>query len=100
IARLSVLKKRRFPHPRDHKAIQKLNEKIDAKLATLQCPCPSSYSAKQAATDEEKIAYLWRKRRSRAKLTPNEDAAPRISMRDTGHLHLARKLERGHGCAY
>src|SRR5215831_12681764 len=75
IARLSVLKKRRFPHPRDHKAIQKLNEKIDAKLATLQCPCPSSYSAKQAATDEEKIAYLWRKRRSREKLTPNEDAA-------------------------
>ena len=40
IARLSVLKKRRNLHPRDQKAIQKLNEKIDAKLATLQCPCP------------------------------------------------------------
>jgi hypothetical protein len=75
IARLSLLKKRRNPHPRDHKAIQKLNEKIDAKLAILQCPCPSCYSAKQAATDKEKIEYLWRKRRSRTKLTPNEDAA-------------------------
>ena len=75
IAHLSLLKKRRNPHPRDHKAIQKLNEKIDAKLAILQCPCPSCYSAKQAATDKEKIEYLWRKRRSRRKLTPNEDAA-------------------------
>ena len=75
IARLSFLKKRRNPHPRDQKAIQKLNEKIDAKLATLQCPCLSGYSAKQAATDKEKIEYLWRKRRSRRKLTPNEDAA-------------------------
>lgn len=75
IARLSVLKKRRNSHPRDQKAIQKLNEKIHAKLATLQCPCPSCYGAKQAAIDKEKIEYLWRKRRSRKKLTPNEDAA-------------------------
>ena len=74
IARFSVLKKRRNPHPRDRKTIQKLNEKIDVKLATLQCPCPSGYSAKQAASDKEKIEYLWRKRRSRRKLTPNEDA--------------------------
>jgi hypothetical protein len=74
IARLSVLKKPRNPHPRDQKVIQKLNEKIDVKLATLQCPCPSGYSAKQAASDKEKIEYLWRKRRSRRKLTPNEDA--------------------------
>jgi hypothetical protein len=74
IARLSVLKKRRHPHPRDQKVIQKLNEKIDVKLATLQCPCLSGYSAKQAASDKEKIEYLWRKRRSRRKLTPNEDA--------------------------
>jgi hypothetical protein len=75
IARLSFLKKRRNSHPRDQKTIQKLNEKIHAKLATLQCPCPSDYGAKQAATDKEKIEYLWRKRRSRRKLTPNEDAA-------------------------
>jgi hypothetical protein len=74
IARLSVLKKRRNPHPRDQKAMQKLNKKIDAKLATLECPCPSCYSAGQAAEDKEKIEYLWRKRRSRRKLTPNEDA--------------------------
>jgi hypothetical protein len=65
----------RNPHPRDRKTIQKLNEKIYAKLATLQSPCPSCYSAQQVATDKEKIEYLWRKRRSRRKLTPNEDAA-------------------------
>jgi hypothetical protein len=75
IARFSVLKKRRNPHPRDRETIQKLNEKLDAKFATLQSPCPSGYSAQQAATDKEKIEYLWRKRRSRRKLTPNEDAA-------------------------
>jgi hypothetical protein len=75
MARLGVLKKRRNPHPRDHKAIQKLSVKIDAKLTMLQCPCPSRYGAKQAASDKEKIDYLWRKRRSRRKLTPNEDAA-------------------------
>ena len=88
IARLSVLKKRRNPHPRDRKSIQKLNEKIDAKLASLQCPCPSCYSAKQAATDKEKIEYLWRKRRSRAKLTPNEDAALALSMHDIAHIGM------------
>jgi hypothetical protein len=75
IARFSVLNKRRNPHPRDRATIQKLNEKIDAKFATLQSPCPSGYSAQQAATDKEKIAYLWRKRRSRRKLAPDEDAA-------------------------
>jgi hypothetical protein len=55
IARFSVLKKRRNPHPRDRKTIQKLDEKIYRKLATLQSPCPSGYSAQQAATDKEKI---------------------------------------------
>ena len=75
IARFSVLKKRRNPHPRDRETMQKLNEKILAKFATLQSPCPSCYSAQQAATDKEKIEYLWRKRRSRRKLTPDEDAA-------------------------
>jgi hypothetical protein len=73
-ARLSVLKKRRNPHPRDQKLIQKLHERIDATLAMLQCPCPSLYTVKQAKTDKEEIERLWRKRRSRRKITPHEDA--------------------------
>jgi hypothetical protein len=52
----------------------KAREKIDAKLATLQCPSIEEYRAKDAASDKERMLYLWRKRRSRAKLTPNEDA--------------------------
>jgi hypothetical protein len=99
IARFSVLKKRRNPHPQDRKTIQKLNDKIDRKLATLQNLCPSCYSAQQAATDKEKIEYLWRKRRSRRKLTPNEDAAlAHINARYCA-LHLARKHKRGRGSA-
>jgi hypothetical protein len=73
-ARLGVLKKRRDPHPRNHKSIAKLNERIDAALRTLQCPCPSLYSAKQAEMDKQEIRQLWRKRRSRQKLTSHEDA--------------------------
>ena len=75
IARFSVLKKRRNPHPRDRKTIQKLNEKILCKARNAAESWPSCYSAQQVATDKEKIEYLWRKRRSRRKLTPNEDAA-------------------------
>lgn len=53
---------------------KKLSERIDAKVATLQCPALERYNAKDAARDEERMTYLWRKRRSRRKLTPNEDA--------------------------
>jgi hypothetical protein len=74
MARLSVLKKRRKSTAKDRAAAQKLGEKIDAKLATLQCPSIEEYRAKDAALDKERMLYLWRKRRSRAKLTPNEDA--------------------------
>jgi hypothetical protein len=74
IARLSVFKKRRNPSPQDPKTIQRLEEKIRAKLMTLQCPCPSRYGAGDAVNDRERTLYWGRKRRSRAKLTPNEDA--------------------------
>jgi hypothetical protein len=74
IARLSALQKRRNPRPQDHKTIHRLQEKIRAKLITLQCPAPSQYGARDAARDRERVLYLGRKRRSRAKLTPNEDA--------------------------
>jgi hypothetical protein len=74
IARVSVLKKRRNPRPQDRKTIQRLQEKIRAKLIMLQCPCPSQYRARDAAKDRERMLYLGHKRRSRAKLTPNEDA--------------------------
>jgi hypothetical protein len=74
IARVSALKKRRNPRPQDRKTMQRLQEKIRAKLITLQCPCPSQYRARDAAKDRERVLYLGHKRRSRAKLTPNEDA--------------------------
>jgi hypothetical protein len=75
IARLGQLKRRRNPRPADQKTVQKLHLKIDAKIATLQCPCPSGYSVEDAARDEQTLVRLWRKRRSRAKLTAAEDAA-------------------------
>ena len=49
IARLGQLKRRRNPRPGDQKTVQKLHQKIDAKIATLQCPCPSRYSVEDAA---------------------------------------------------
>jgi hypothetical protein len=73
MARLSVLKKRRKSTAKDRAAAQKLGEKIETKLATLQCPSVEEYPAKDAARDKDRMLYLWRKRRSRAKLTPNED---------------------------
>jgi hypothetical protein len=75
IARLGQLKRRRKPRPADGKTVHKLHQKIDAKIATLQCPCPSGYSVEDAARDEQTLVRLWRKRRSRAKLTAAEDAA-------------------------
>jgi hypothetical protein len=111
-ARLSVLKKRRNPHPRDRNLIIKLHKRIDAQLATLQCPCPSSYSVKQAAIDKETIERLWRKRRSRRKLNQNEDTVlahinarywafafgPEVRARK--RLHLLTAKERSHRLAY
>ena len=69
------LKRRRNPRPEDQKTEQKLHQKIEAKIATLQCPCPSRYSVQDAARDEQTLARLWRRRRSRAKLTAREDTA-------------------------
>jgi hypothetical protein len=75
IARLGQLKRRRHPRPEDQKTEQKLHQKIEAKIATLRCPCPSRYSVEDAARDEQTLARLWRRRRSRAKLTAREDTA-------------------------
>ena len=75
IARLGQLKRRRNPRPEDQKTEQKLHQKIEAKIATLQCPCPSRYSVEDAARDKQTLARLWRRRRSRAKLTAREDTA-------------------------
>jgi hypothetical protein len=75
IARLRQLKRRRNPRPKDQKTAQKVRQKIEAKIATLQCPCPSRYSVKDAANDRQALIRLWRKRRSRAKLTAREDTA-------------------------
>jgi hypothetical protein len=75
IARLAQLKRRRNPRPEDQKTVQKLQQKIEAKIATLQCPCPSRYSVEDAARDKQTLARLWRRRRSRAKLTAREDTA-------------------------
>ena len=75
IARLRQLKRRRSPRPKDQKTALKLSQKIEAKIATLQCPCPSRYSVKDAANDRQALIRLWRKRRSRAKLTAREDTA-------------------------
>ena len=75
IARLGQLKRRRNPRPEDQKTVQKLHQKIEAKIATLQCPCPSRYSVEDAARDKQTLARLWRRRRSRAKLTAREDTA-------------------------
>jgi hypothetical protein len=75
MARLRQLKRRRNPRPKDQKTARKLRQKIEAKIATLQCPCPSRYSVKDAANDGQALIRLWRKRRSRAKLTAREDTA-------------------------
>ena len=75
IARLAQLKRRRNLRPEDQKTVQKLHQKIEAKIATLQCPCPSRYSVEDAARDKQTLARLWRRRRSRAKLTAREDTA-------------------------
>jgi hypothetical protein len=39
IARLGQFKRRRHPRPEDQKTVQKLHQKIETTIATLQCPC-------------------------------------------------------------
>jgi hypothetical protein len=73
IARLAQLKRRRSPHPGDQKTIQRLHQEANLMIAALQCPCPSRYNDKAPANDRQRLERLWRKRRSRAKLTPAED---------------------------
>ena len=73
IARLAQLKRRRSRHPGDQKTIQRLHQEANLMIAALQCPCPSRYNDKAPANDRQRLERLWRKRRSRAKLTPAED---------------------------
>ena len=73
IARLAQLKRRRSPHPGDQKTIQRLHQEANLMIAALQCPCPSRYNDRAPANDRQRLERLWRKRRSRAKLTPAED---------------------------
>jgi hypothetical protein len=73
IARLAQLNRRRSPHPGDQKTIQRLHQEANLMIAALQCPCPSRYNDKAPANDRQRLERLWRKRRSRAKLTPAED---------------------------
>jgi hypothetical protein len=73
LARLTQLKRRRNPHPRDQKTIQRLHQESHLIMAALQCPCPSQYSTKDVANDRRRLEHLWRKRRSRARLSPAED---------------------------
>jgi hypothetical protein len=74
MARLGVLKRRRKPTAKERAAARRLGEKIRALVATLPCPSVEGYTTKDAAREKERMSYLWRKRRSRAKLTPKEDA--------------------------
>jgi hypothetical protein len=74
IARLDVLKRRRKPTVKERAAARRLGEKIRALVAILPCPSVEEYTARDATRDKERMLYLWRKRRSRAKLTAKEDA--------------------------
>jgi hypothetical protein len=70
IARLGQLKRRRHPRPEDQKTEQKLHQKIEAKIATLRCPCPSRYSVEDAARDEQTLATV-----AKASITRQTDRA-------------------------
>jgi hypothetical protein len=74
VARLDVLKRRRKPTVKERAAARRLGEKIRALVAILPCPSVEEYTTKDATRDKERMLYLWRKRRSRAKLTAKEDA--------------------------
>jgi hypothetical protein len=60
--------------PADQKLIMRLNLELVQMTAALQCPCPSRYSMLDAGHDEQRLVWLWRKRRSRKKLNAIEDA--------------------------
>jgi hypothetical protein len=59
---------------KERAAARRLGEKIRALVAILPCPSVEEYTTKDATRDKERMLYLWRKRRSRAKLTAKEDA--------------------------
>jgi hypothetical protein len=70
VARLARMSRRRARHPEEYRReAPKLVERIRAKVATLECPCPSRYRPENAERNRERIAWLTSKRRSRARLT-------------------------------
>jgi hypothetical protein len=94
IARLSVLKKRRNPSPQAPKTIQRLEEKIRAKLTALQCPCPSRYGAGTPPMTE-KGRFIWGANAGRGQSSRRTRMrSMRTSTRDTGHMDLVQKLRR------
>jgi hypothetical protein len=87
VARLAQLRRRRNLPPAKRKAIRRLGHETDTLIAALQCADPFLYNDKHATEDRERLEWLWRKRRSRAKLSPIEDAAhAHIHARHTAYI--------------
>jgi hypothetical protein len=74
VAQILQLRRRRNRSPADKKLFVRLSQEIKLMAAALPCPCPSRYSSQNAEADKRRIAWLWRKRRARRKLSPVEDA--------------------------
>jgi hypothetical protein len=74
VARTLQLSRRRNLSPAGKKLFVRLSQEIRLMAAALPCPCPSRYSSQNAESDKRRIAWLWRKRRARRKLSPVEDA--------------------------
>jgi hypothetical protein len=73
VARILQLRRRRNLDPADKKVFERLGQEIKLMAAALPCPCPSRYSSKNVESDKRRREWLWRKRRSRRKLSPAED---------------------------
>jgi len=74
VAQILQLRRRRNLSPADKKLFVRLSQEIKLMAAALPCPCPSRYSSQNAESDKRRIAWLWRKRRARRKLSSVEDA--------------------------
>lgn len=73
--RLQRLLNRRIKHPDDYnRKAPPLEARIAAAAKELNCPCPSMYGMDDIEKDYKRLGDLSRKRRSRSKLTKEEDA--------------------------
>jgi len=66
---------RRRRDPADRELIARLSRELVKMTAALQCPCPSRYSMQDAERDEKELIRLFRKRRSRKRLSAIEGAS-------------------------